>query len=172
MEENAKGGGNKGMMLIIVGMLALIIVALAGVAVMLIISMGGNNASNDDELLSYYPEMEMPGLEYQLIFNLTGNISTTLGGTNNMATSAEFGIGINNTEENHEDALELYRILQSSEVAIVAIVTDVVRQFSADAIDAEGGREALNADILTALQNSFTSNLIVAVYTNFNVFRL
>ena len=170
MEENAKGGGNKGMMLIIVGMLALIIVALAGVAIMLIMSMG--NDGNVGEEISYVPETEMPGLEYQLIFNLSGSISTTLGSTNNMATTADFGIGINNTEENQEEALELYRVLQSSEVAINAIVADVVRQFSAEALEAEGGREALNADILTALQNSFTSNLIVAVYTNFNVFRL
>jgi len=175
MEENTKsGGGNKGMMLIIVGMLGLIIVALAGVAVFLIMNMPSGEAGGEGYYHAGEPEEpEIPYVEDQILFDMSGPITASLqapvAGRTSLAM-VNMSIGINNLDP--EEANELMQIIAEREMIVVSVVNAVLREYTAEMIDAPGGREMLNNDILEALQLMFRSTLIVAIYAVVNVHNL
>jgi flagellar basal body-associated protein FliL len=167
MEDNTRNtGGNKGMMIIIMGMLGLIILALAGVGVFLIMGADGifNRADNNNNALvqEYEP---IPGLDDQLLFNMSSGISANVltrpGGPRNMV-HMQMSIGINNLVEN--DATAIYESIGDREMAVISIVSDLLRQTTIYALDAPGGHDILREDIIAALQMHFNTNLIVAVY--------
>jgi len=162
-ENNTKTGGNKGMMYIIMGMLGLIILALAAASVFLIINMDsifGNEPA-------YVPVEEgaPPDVAYQEMFSLSSNVLAMIPsrpGGNRVTASLSVTLGIDFTEQ--EEGRRILDIIADREAVVVDTVHNLLRQTTAEEIEAPGGTERLREDILHALQILFNTNLIVSVF--------
>ena len=152
---------NKGMMMIIIVMLGLIIVAIV-VGAILLLGMLNNDQARAQEMPHWHAWeiSEQDIRSFTLSNDITTNLFSPDGGRHVVRVTV--GIGVNNINE--DEASDFINMLLEREIVILDIVTSILRSTTRDQLSVVGGTEAVADQILTALQDSFGSQLIVRVY--------
>ena len=158
---------NKGMMIVIIVMLGLIIATIAAFIILLFTGALGNvfgNIAGHQQVVmtvEHRPhEITEQDIRYlELSSDITTNLLSVNGGRH--VVRASVGIGINNLNEG--EANDFYDILREREIVILDITTNILRRTTRDELARYGGKEIVEEEILTALQDAFGSHLIVRV---------
>jgi len=153
---------NKGMMIIIIAMLGLIIVAIVVGAIFLLGAMNNNDQVQAGGPVTVHVQeiTEQDIIAFTLSNDITTNLLSQDGSRHVVRVTV--GIGINNTDE--AEAEEFIDMLMEREIAILDLVTNILRRTTRAQLEAVGGSEVVAEEILVALQDNFGSQLIVRVY--------
>jgi flagellar basal body-associated protein FliL len=152
---------NKGMMMIIIVMLGLIIAAITVGAILLLGMMNNDQAHAQEEYPGYVQEISGQDIRtFTLSNDITTNLLSPEGERHIVRVTV--GIGINDIDE--DEASDFIDMMLEREIAILDLVTGILRSTTRDQLAAVGGSEAVSDRILVTLQDYFGSQLIVRVY--------
>ena len=166
MEENSNKSNNKGMMMIVLIILVVLLAVIIAGGFFLWSAIQNTSASDENEFGA--PVAIGPVVITQediRIFEVDGGIVTNLlqeGNSQNRMIRLDVGIGIDNRSE--DLGSELFYLLNDRNIVIHDLITDILRRTTYFEISQVDGIGNLREDILIALQNTFASPLIIAVY--------
>ena len=153
---------NKLMMIIIIVLLAVLLVTIAAVSVIAFRVISSEPEDPAASILQVVPALTPEDI---YIVELSSPISTNLAVGASGATHfirLSLALGVNNTEG--RGSTDFIELISASEPIVRDVMLGVIKSKTYEELSRLGGRDVLRDEMLIRLQNTFQSNLLVAVY--------